>query len=155
MMSSRSGEAHLPVVQKTAEDLQNKLEDITELPESDSYPLYHLLPEVLQHWKMLMLLPPELKNFIVDSKCPEKCLKVSKDITVAAYANARALLGDARTVVCIPPKELLQVNSFCTCCFAAHGSVKKQHGYCYSMPLRMLTSVHAEDPRTVGFCPFH
>ena len=119
MIRSCGEEEHLPYEQETAEDLQNKLDDITELPESDSYPLFHLLPEVLQHWKKLMLLPPELKNFIVDSKSPEKCLKVSKDITVAAYANARALLGGARAVVCVPPKELLQVQRFHSCCFAA------------------------------------
>jgi hypothetical protein len=117
MISSCSGEIHLPLVQETAEDLQNKLDDITELPESDSYPLFHLLPEVLQHWNTLMLLPPELKNFMMDTKGPEECLKASKDITVAAYANARALLGDARTVVCNPPKELLQVQSMlCSSC---------------------------------------
>jgi len=96
--------------QKTAQDLQNRLDDITELPESDSFPLFHLLPEVLQHHKQLMLLPPELKNFMLDSKTAETRLKESKDITVAAYVNARKLLGGARAVVCIPPKELLQVH---------------------------------------------
>ncbi len=97
-------------VQETAEDLQNKLDNITELPESDSYPLFHLLPEVLQHWNKLMLLPPEMKGFFVGSKTPEACLKVAKQITIAAYDGARKLLGDTRAVVCIPPKELLQVS---------------------------------------------
>ena len=97
--------------QETAEDLQNKLDNITELPESDSYPLFHLLPEVLQHWNKLMLLPPEMKGFIVKSKTPEACLKVAKQITIAAYEGARELLGDSKAVVCIPPMELLQV--FC------------------------------------------
>ena len=95
--------------QETAEDLQNKLDNITELPESDSYPLFHLLPEVLQHCNKLMLLPPEMKGFLVESKTPEACLKVAREITIAAYEGARKVLGDSKAVVCIPPKELLQV----------------------------------------------
>ncbi|CAK0740097.1 hypothetical protein CVIRNUC_001224 [Coccomyxa viridis] len=55
-----------------------------------------------------MLLPPEMKGFFVGSKTPEACLKVAKQITIAAYDGARKLLGDTRAVVCIPPKELLQ-----------------------------------------------
>lgn len=97
-------------MQETAESLQSKLDDITELPESDSYPLFHLLPEVLQHWKNLLLLPLELKHFLVESRTAEACLKMSKEITIAAYTNARRMLGDAKAVVCVPPKELLQVQ---------------------------------------------
>lgn len=97
------------LTQETAEDLQNKLDQFTELPESDSFPMFHLLPEVLQHWNSLMLLPPELKNFMVEKLSAQRCLKMSKDVTIAAYSNARKLLGAAKAVVCVPPTELLQV----------------------------------------------
>ncbi len=56
-----------------------------------------------------MLLPPELKNFMVEKFSAQRCLKMSKDVTIAAYANARKLLGAAKAVVCVPPHELLQV----------------------------------------------
>ena len=71
--------------------------------------MFHLLPEVLQHWNSLVLLPPELKNFMVEKLSAQRCLKISKDVTIAAYANARKLLGAAKAVVCVPPHELLQV----------------------------------------------
>ena len=56
-----------------------------------------------------MLLPPELKSFMVETVSAQRCLKRSKDVTIAAYTNARKLLGAVKAVVCIPPKELLQV----------------------------------------------
>ena len=99
-----------PYSQETAEDLQNKLDQFTELPESDSFPMFHLLPEVLQHWNSLMLLPPELRKFMAETVSAQRCLKVSRDVTIAAYTNARKLLGSAKAVVCVPPKELLQVG---------------------------------------------
>lgn len=58
-----------------------------------------------------MLLPPELKGFMRETVPAERCLKISKDITVAAYTNARKLLGAAKAIVCVPPRELLQVWS--------------------------------------------
>lgn len=95
--------------QETAVDLQSTLDRLTELPESDSFPMFHLLPEVLQHWNTLILLPPELKNFMTETASAQRCLKMSKDVTIAAYTNAKKLLGAVKAIVCIPPEELLQV----------------------------------------------
>ena len=100
----------MTAAQETAEDLQNRLDQFTELPESDTFPMFHLLPEVLQHWNKLMLLPPELRNFMAESVSAQRCLRRSKEVTIAAYTNARKLLGAVKAVVCIPPKELLQVR---------------------------------------------
>ncbi len=94
------------------EDIEKQLDKIQELPESDSYPLFHLLPEVVQHYAKLLTLPNELKGFVVSRRSPEECLRLSKEVAIATYEGARRLLGDAEAVVCVPPPELLQVQYF-------------------------------------------
>lgn len=81
-----------------------------ELPDTDTYPNFHLLPEVLQHSSKLLLLPPHMRTFIHRLSTPEECLRTSRDIAVAAYQAALSKLGPARAVVCVPPQELLDVR---------------------------------------------
>ncbi|EIE27449.1 hypothetical protein COCSUDRAFT_39116 [Coccomyxa subellipsoidea C-169] len=99
---------------ETVEDIEKQLDKIQELPESDSYPLFHLLPEVVQHYAKLLTLPNELKGFVVSRRSPEECLRLSKEVAIATYEGARRLLGDAEAVVCVPPPELLQEPEFKT-----------------------------------------
>jgi hypothetical protein len=82
-----------------------------ELPDTDAYPHFHLLPEVLQHSSKLILLPPHLRTFIQRLSTPEECLRTSRDIATAAYPAALSKLGPARAVVPVPPPELLEVLS--------------------------------------------
>ena len=100
-------------MQETVEDIEKQLDKIQELPDSESYPLFHLLPEVVQHYAKLLTLPNELKKFVVSRRSPEDCLRLSKEVAIATYEGARALLGDAEAVVCVPSAELLQVFTIC------------------------------------------
>lgn len=99
-------------MQETVEDLEKQLDKIQELPESESYPLFHLLSEVVQHYSKLLTLPNELKGFVTDRRPPEECLRLSREVAIAAYEGARKLLGNAEAVVCVPPEELLLVLKF-------------------------------------------
>lgn len=80
-----------------------------DLTDSELYPVFHLLPEVLQHYNSLILLPPDMRAFTTQLTTPAECLRLSKAITIAAYRGAQSALGMARAIVCTPPPELLQV----------------------------------------------
>ena len=97
------------ISQETAEDLEKQLDSIQELPESESYPLFHLLPEVVQHYTKLLTLPNELRDFVTSRRPPADCLRICKEVAIATYEGARKVLGDAEAVVCVPTTELLQV----------------------------------------------
>lgn len=97
------------ISQETAEDLEKQLDSIQELPESESYPLFHLLPEVVQHYTKLLTLPNELRDFVTSRRPPADCLRICKEVAIATYEGARKVLGDAEAVVCVPTAELLQV----------------------------------------------
>ncbi|CAL8463376.1 g2910 [Coccomyxa elongata] len=72
-------------VEETAEDLMKQLDSIQKLPESESYPLFHLLPEVVQHYTKLLTLPNELKDFITSRRPPADCLRLCKEVAIATY----------------------------------------------------------------------
>ena len=100
---------YVPSRQETVEDLDKHLESLQEFPDSEQYPLFHLLPEVLQHYNTMILLPPDMRAFTTQLASPAECLRLSKAITIAAYQGAQSTLGMARVIVCTPPPELLQV----------------------------------------------
>eukprot|EP00891_Asterochloris_glomerata_P009360 jgi/Astpho2/9360/Aster-07296 len=102
-----------------AELLQDELErHVTLPPDSDEFPLFHLIPKdlLISKGKDSVLLPPQYRQFYTKlEENPKVALQVAKDVTIAVFQAARTKLGDS-AVVCHPPKSLLddpEVRSKC------------------------------------------